>query len=149
VSTASTHPRAVRRNPVKRLPASAWRQLCAAAPRLLLVWALLPVAGIARLRRWLRIDVPAGRAASVTDADIEQRVLALRRIGARLPGCHCLARSIALAWWLDAKSMPNTVRIGVTGTSIDLRAHSWVELDGRPVDDTPENIARFRKIHEI
>ena len=135
---------------MKRLIWPEWRDLCVASPRLLLVWALLPVAGIARVRRWLgRPAVLQGGASHYDPGLWQRRALAIRRIGARLPGCHCLARSITLSNWLNRAGHSNTLKIGISGTATTLKSHSWVEKDGQILDDTPENASRFRKITEI
>jgi len=124
--------------------------LFTAAPRLILVWMLLPVTGIARLRRWLgKLARRQGRAPDYNPELWHRRTIAIRRIGARLPGCHCLARSITLSNWLNRTGHPNTLKIGITGTSSILKSHSWVEKEGKILDDTPENIAKFKKITEI
>jgi len=125
-----------------------WLEAARAAPRLVLVWAMLSLAGIQRLRRWTRNPGRAGPQ-TLPPERIAARVLALRRVGARLPGCRCLARSMALSWWLNRNGQAHSLHIGIHGTAIDLRAHSWVAIAGQPVDDSPESIARFRKISEI
>jgi len=128
----------------------ACRDLAQAGPRLLLVWALLPVTGIARIRRWLGRPPPRQGRAPNYDPDLwQRRAVAIRRIGARLPGCHCLARSITLSNWLNRAGHTNTLKIGISGTATTLKSHSWVEKDGQILDDTPENASRFRKITEI
>ena len=133
-----------------RLSRAEWTDLTAAAPRLLLVWTLLPIAGIARTRRWTCRTVPKGRATKPFGPETwRRRAIALKRIGARLPGCRCLARSIALSAWLTRHGHPNQLHIGITGTHATLRSHSWVESHGRILDDTPENICQFRQITEI
>ena len=131
-------------------PPADYAALLAAAPRLILVWMLLPATGIARLRRWLGKSARRkGRAPDFDPSLWHRRVVAIRRIGARLPGCHCLARSITLSSWLNRAGHPNNLKIGITGTSATLKSHSWVEKDDKILDDTPENIARFQKITEI
>ena len=144
-----TNDQSPRKNP-RRLTFSDYAALFSAAPRLILVWTLLPVTGIARLRRWL--GKPAKRTGRAPEYDPElwhRRTTAIRRIGARLPGCHCLARSITLSNWLNRTGHPNTLKIGITGTSKILKSHSWVEKDNKILDDTPENVQKFTKIAEI
>ena len=127
-----------------------WADLIAAAPRLVLAWALLPLLGIARTRRWTNRAGLTGRAAEPFDAATwRRRAVALRRIGARLPGCRCLARSITLSAWLTRRGHANQLHIGITGTHATLRSHSWVESHGQILDDTPENIGQFKQITEI
>jgi len=124
--------------------------LAQAGPRLLLIWALLPIAGITRIRRWLGTTANGQGRVPPYDPDLwQRRAVAIRRIGARLPGCHCLARSITLSNWLQRAGHPNTLKIGITGTAATLKSHSWVEKDGRILDDTPENTSRFQQITEI
>lgn len=125
----------------------AWLEAARAAPRLLLIWAVLPMSGIQRLRRWTR--TPRRPARTLPPEQIAERVIALRRVAARLPGCRCLARSMALSWWLNRNGQANRLYIGVQGTATDLRAHSWVEIQSQPIDDTPETIASFQQITEI
>ena len=133
-----------------RLAPAEYAALLAAAPRLILVWALLPATGIARLRRWLgKRAEPKGRAPEYNPELWHRRTIAIRRIGTRLPGCHCLARSITLSNWLNRTGHPNALKIGITGTSTTLKSHSWVEKEGKILDDTPENIQKFKKITEI
>lgn len=125
-----------------------WSEAIRAGARLVILWIALPLVGIQRLRRWTRAS--NGRSGDMLRPDrIAARVLALKRVGARLPGCRCLARSMALSWWLGRRGQAHILYIGIQGTSIDLRAHSWVEIDGQPVDDTPETIAGFQQITEI
>jgi len=125
-----------------------WLEAARAGPRLVFVWSMLSLAGIQRLRRW---TADPGRTVPQTlpPERIAAQVLALRRVGARLPGCRCLARSMALSWWLNRNGQAHNVYIGVHGSVIDLRAPSWVAIAGQPVADSPESIARFRQISEI
>jgi len=136
--------------PRLNLPPAEYAALLAAAPRLIFVWALLPITGIARLRRWQGRAARAPKPPEAFDPERWRcRTIAIRRIGARLPGCHCLARSITLSNWLNRTGHPNTLKIGITGTSTTLKSHSWVEKEGKILDDTPENIQKFKKITEI
>ena len=135
---------------MKHLTWPEWRDLSVAAPRLLVVWALLPVAGIARVRRWLgKSPTRQGRAPEYDPKLWQRRAIAIRRIGSKIPGCYCLARSITLSNWLNRAGHTNTLKIGISGTATTLKSHSWVEKDGQILDDTPENTARFQKITEI
>ncbi|GAB4178181.1 MAG: hypothetical protein Kow0020_14210 [Wenzhouxiangellaceae bacterium] len=130
---------------------SRWRlviETLAATPRLMIVWALLPVLGIRRLRRLTHRMRPSTAKPPAPDR-LAARVVALRRVSARLPGCYCLARSMALSWWLSARGVPHALRIGVRGNGRALHAHSWVEIDGVPVDDQPRNVSAFRHLTTI
>ena len=92
-----------------------------------------------------------GRAASLRSiADPEEwsrwqmRALALRRAGSRLPGVHCLARSLALRWWMRSSGIDAECLIGVRNQDGRIDSHAWVEVGGRPVDETPEIVARYQ-----
>ena len=67
----------------------------------------------------------------------------IRIAGNHLPmNATCLRQSLLLWWLLRLRGLAAELRIGV-----DIRegfaAHAWVELDGCPVNDTPEVTARF------
>jgi len=113
---------------------------------LILVWLLLPLVGVRRLRAWTDNGAVLASGYQPGPAAIARRVRALRGVAARLPGCHCLARSLALGWWLHRHGIKNRLRIGVTGTHANLRSHSWIEVDGQPIDDTHDNIKQFNQI---
>lgn len=136
--------------PLDRRPSTDYAALLNAAPRLIVIWVLLPFTGIGRLRRWF--GRPGRKQAIAPEFDRKlwrRRSLAIRRIGARLPGCHCLARSITLSNWLNRAGYSSVLKIGITGTSATLKSHAWVEKDREILDDTPENVERFHKVTEI
>ena len=76
----------------------------------------------------------------------ERRARALRRVGARLPGTHCLARALALRWWMRSRGLDAQLRIGVRQGPGGLEAHAWVELAGAPVDEQPGNTMTYKLI---
>jgi hypothetical protein len=64
--------------------------------------------------------------------------------GRHLPvSARCLARSLALHWWLRSDGVPSSLKIGVAKEGAALRAHAWVDLDGVPVNGTPAEVAPF------
>jgi len=126
-----------------------WWDLMGAGPRVVVVWALLPFVRVRRLRRWF-----GGRRAVGADsaADVElwrRRALAVRRVGARLPGCRCLARSLALGWWMGSRGVAHRLCIGVAGGAVDVRSHSWVEAGGAVIDDRAEVVREFREVMRL
>ncbi|MDT8410273.1 MAG: lasso peptide biosynthesis B2 protein [Wenzhouxiangellaceae bacterium] len=138
-----THPNRLGR--ILGLGRADWLALFQALPRIVLVWAGLPVFGVKRLRRWTVRDLPADS----TEFDSvlwQRRATAILRIGARLPGCKCLARSLALSWWMHSCGQANDFRIGIAGSAQTFRSHAWVEVGGVPVDDRLENVAAFRVV---
>ncbi|AKS42745.1 lasso peptide biosynthesis B2 protein [Wenzhouxiangella marina] len=139
------------------------RALWPAAWRLLLARLCL-LGGIRRAQRWLG-DVgalklpeqlgeedqgqarPGGVGLPEPDMVIWQhRATALKRIGARIPDTHCLARALALRWWMRSQGLPAEMRIGVRQGSAGIESHAWVELDGIAMDETAEIVARFTTV---
>jgi len=127
-----------------QLPRAERRDLYSAAWRLLVVRLLL-LFGIRRSAGWL--DGFKAHAVAVADWPLwRRRATALKRLGARLPGIECLARAIALRWWMRSAGLDARMRIGVRPGEDGVASHAWVELDGVPVDDQPEHVGGFRVI---
>jgi len=126
------------------------RALWPAAWRLL-VARLCLLGGIRRAQRWLGgvgalNNRQPGESAGHSDeaaATWQQRATALKRVGARIPDTHCLARALALRWWMRSQGRPAEMRIGVRQGPGGIESHAWVELDTVPMDETAENVARF------
>lgn len=78
----------------------------------------------------------------------QRRALALRRVSRFVPGAHCLARALALRWWMRQSGLNALIVIGVRRTQEGIASHAWVELDGRPVDESEEIVARFTVISQ-
>lgn len=121
---------------------------------LLKLWLLLPiVAVLLRLLdylRTLRILSRWSQAAPVQarlPADAMSYALRLGRL-ATIAGRYvptngsCLRQSLLVWWLLRRKGMPAELRIGVR-TQEGFTAHAWVEVDGQPVNDTPDVGERF------
>ncbi len=144
----------------RQLPRQERRDLWPAAWRLL-VARLCLLAGIARSQRWLggnsELDIPdqiregslAGNRderVSAQDEIWQRRALALKRIGSRMPDTHCLARALALRWWMRTNHLPAQMKIGVRKGPHGLESHAWVELNGCPVDESRETTATYSVI---
>jgi len=126
------------------------RDLWPAVWRLSCVWCLLPVLGVERSRSWLSSLQRRPGYGSDGQPDLQvwsRRAQALKRVGGRMPGVHCLARSLCLWWWMRGAGLDPALEIGVRRDGHDaVLSHSWVECDGVPVDETPEVVARFRPL---
>jgi len=137
-----------------------WRRFLALSRsdrRLLLgVWVLLcaislsiALSGCRRTRRLLEYLLPrtAGKVVSTEALDYAEHVGALARMAGRhLPlNASCLRQSLLLWWLLRRKGLAAVLRIGVNREQ-GFRAHAWVELDGRPVNDAPDVAVRFRAL---
>ncbi len=76
-----------------------------------------------------------------------------RRIGAAarrhpLP-VACLQRSLVLHYWLRADGVPSEFRIGVRKEDGVLKAHAWIEIDGRPINERAAQLAGFARLDGI
>ena len=52
-----------------------------------------------------------------------------------LPWARCLQRSMALCMWMECHGLSPTLRLGVRKNGAGIDAHSWVEFNGRLVND--------------
>ena len=96
--------------------------------------------------RWVRRSLAAERGEVVSSAprreegiSAELVVQAVRRAGRHLPGGrNCLVQALAAQRMLRWLGLAAQVRIGVAkGDAGDLRAHAWVERDGKSVGQDP------------
>jgi len=71
-----------------------------------------------------------------------RRALAFRRVARLVPQARCLARSLALRWWMRSLGKHAELKIGVRKTDGKLHSHSWIVVNGIPIDETPAIIAR-------
>jgi len=125
-----------------------WRALPADERRLLLGLAvLLPAIGGALrclgVKRTYRLL--GGRAASAAVASTvpsaaqasAKRLAQLVDIASRRGpyNATCLRQSLALWWLLRRRGLPADLRIGVAKEAEKVRAHAWVELAGRVIND--------------
>jgi hypothetical protein len=76
----------------------------------------------------------------------KRRALALKRVAPRIPRTHCLARALALRWWMRSAGLDARMKIGIRKGPDGLESHAWVELDGMPIDETQENVASYKII---
>ncbi len=129
----------------RQLPASERRLLWPALWRLLAVRVCLTLLGIRRSLKLL------GRQGQPSDQPPEwhQAARALLRVSVRLPGTRCLARAIALRWWMRRAGQPAKLVIGVRpGSGPTPEAHAWVELNSQTWDWPPERPKLFRALPE-
>ena len=76
----------------------------------------------------------------------KRRALALKRVAPRIPRTHCLARALALRWWMRSAGLDAQMIIGIRKGANGLESHAWVEFDDTPIDETPENVATYKTI---
>ena len=128
----------------RNLPKPERQDLWQAAWRLVVVRVCL-LAGIRRTENWL--GRPNTNPAKTGDHDLwHRRALALKRVAPRTPRTHCLARALALRWWMRSVGLDAQIKIGVRKGANGLESHAWVELDDTPIDETPENVATYKTL---
>jgi hypothetical protein len=100
-----------------------------------------------RLVRLMWVDAPQGRR---RNPDRERRVRRLSRLAAGpvRPGrqSNCLERSLIAYRHLAAASADPVLVIGMRPGANGTEGHAWVLLDGRPVHDSPEEIATYTPV---
>jgi len=61
---------------------------------------------------------------------------------------QCLHQSLVLHSWLRHQGLPSEMRIGVRYDRNELKAHAWVELAGRVVNDRRRAVAAFTPLSQ-
>ncbi len=107
-------------------------------------WALLLAADLGlrllpfpRLERWLA-PPPAGAAAAAQETAVPRLVWATAAAARHhLYPMRCLPQALCLRWLLGRHGIAAELRLGVERRRGEVRAHAWLERDGRPVGDEP------------
>jgi hypothetical protein len=118
------------------------------------LWALLPVVSVLLrvldYRRTLRLLSRWSATVPGQDDPPEDAMYYALRLGrlARIAGRYvptngsCLRQSLLVSWLLRRRGIASDLRIGVQKQDA-FAAHAWVEVGGRPVNDTPDVAERF------
>lgn len=123
--------------------------LCRLLALLPAIGAALRVLGFRRTRDLLEYASRPRAIASSDNAgemsDIAQRIARLVAIASRHGpyGATCLRQSLALWWLLRRRGMGAELRIGVRKDGPELRAHAWVEHEGRSLGQPIPGFAPF------
>jgi hypothetical protein len=119
-------------------------------------WLILPIIdlmlrglGLRRTQRILgrsaalfsRGQAQAAGPAAVAAAEAKAAIIAIAGRYALANGT-CLRQALLLWWLLKRRDQAAELRIGVR-TENGFAAHAWVELDGKPLGQTPERRNRF------
>lgn len=98
--------------------------------------------GLRRVLTWMQAFPPGARPPTRPAVrDTVQGVAIACRHG--FGRASCLTGSLVLQWLLRRQGVSSELRIGVRLVDGRLHAHAWVELDGRPLNDTAQSIAHF------
>lgn len=115
---------------VARLPAARRRLLLRALPLVALVrlaLTLLPYRAARRgLLRLQRTRVEDG-------VEVNELAWAVAAAARAVPAASCLTQALALETLLARRGLPAQVRVGVARGGERIRAHAWVESEGRVV----------------
>ena len=123
------------------------RALLAAAWRLGFVRILLAAIGVKRAQQWLGQRAPAGQETLALADPWHRRALAMRRVARRIPGARCLARSMALWWWMRAEGLDPKLCMGVRTGVESIEGHAWIECDGHTIDETVQVAATYHDLN--
>jgi hypothetical protein len=127
----------------RALPAREQKVLLVSLVLLPLFWLGLRLAGLQRFQAWLD-RFPLARRAPLIQAEAAALGVAVNRAANLILGpATCLTRSLLLRWLLRRYGTTSDLRIGVCFEQGKLAAHAWVEIDGIPMNDRPEAVARF------
>ena len=127
----------------RALPVREQKVLLESLALLPLFWLGLRLAGLQRFQAWLDRSSVARRA-PLTQAEAAALGVAVNRAANHILGtASCLTRSLLLRWLLRRFGTVSDLRIGVCFEQGKLIAHAWVEIDGIPMNDRPEAVARF------
>ena len=61
----------------------------------------------------------------------------------------CLPQSLVLQWLLRRDGMRGQLKYGVRKVDDAMAAHCWVEIDGRPLIDSPESRRQFTVLEQF
>ena len=75
--------------------------------------------------------------------DQVRRVVWFVRMAARTTRARCLVTSLVLVRVLARRGVAADLRIGVQTDAGLLRAHAWVEWQGRALNDRPEHLQQY------
>lgn len=79
---------------------------------------------------------------------IQEVTKAVNRASGHLPFYRpsCLPRSLATRYLLRCSGIQAELRLGVHGRDDEFMAHAWVEVEGMPVNDSPDVAERFAPV---
>lgn len=112
--------------------------------QLTLVAAALRFGGLARASHIVeRLNARVKDESADERAEQIRRTAALVAAAARLgPSGTCLSRSLVLRGLLGRHGIDSTLRLGIRRGE-RFEGHAWVEVDGHPLNDTPDVAARY------
>jgi hypothetical protein len=98
----------------------------------------VPLTWLARLA-W---SPPAGRGDREAEERLAARLLRISRL-IGVPDRDCLQRSLLLYRVLSRAGADPTLTVGFQQIDGRIQGHAWVAVDGRPLNESDANLARF------
>jgi hypothetical protein len=106
-------------------------------------WVALRLFGFRRFSNWLS-SMPLRERPSLDFKDIVEIAYPVNSAAFLVLGQDsCLIRSLYLLCLLRRRGVVSELRIGVSVVHDRLKAHAWVEVGGRPVNDVQEVVEYF------
>lgn len=106
-----------------------------------------------RLERWLRPPSACDNARILSHSDVKMayRLAWYVDVASRHPfrWARCLQRSLALCLWMEQRGLEPSLQIGVRKEEKTLKAHAWVELNGKTLNDGPMVESDFAKLRQF
>jgi hypothetical protein len=90
---------------------------------------------------WMRLDYGAPGDAELAAKQAARMVAVAARYS--LVGRTCLPRALVLSFLLQRMGLKSDLRIGVRQEGDELKAHAWIERQGRALNDTADVHERF------
>ena len=94
-----------------------------------------------RLRRWRGerlaelLRAPASGASAAQHGLAQRLAVEINRASHGVPRTRCFVRAVALVRLLHRARIPARLLLGVRRDGNAVRAHAWVEIDGRPLGE--------------
>jgi hypothetical protein len=131
----------------RALGANDRRETLRAAMLVPLCGAGVRVLGVKRTREWLAVAAQPSRRAGTSA--IERVVRAVERVRFHSPlSGTCLSRSLTLHYLLLRHGMRSELRLGVRRIGSRVAGHAWIEVNGSPLNDTPDVHSEFAPLHK-
>ena len=97
---------------------------------------------------WRRAVAAAGNLRIFGSRQVEplRAAWAIRNASRMIPGATCLTQALALQCLLNRAGHTSRLSLGVANGDGAFEAHAWVEHDGEPLLEKPEELARYSRL---
>ena len=129
----------------RQLSLSEWLVMVEAWWALLAYWLAFHWASYERLNE-LSSSNPNVMIVASSSVDAAERLHRLVGMASRLHlvGMTCLVKASTLRWMLERRKIPAQLRIGANKEAAGIKAHAWVEIQGRIIGEGEEITKKFQ-----